>query len=148
MTMHTTSFWWELSESFCSGLLVSDANLGEGLTAVANVLENVVPVWIMTDPRDLRTYPMVRSPFSNRPTIYIYENIPAGVGYSKKIFTLHIELLRAAYDLIARCTCESGCPSCVGPALDVGQAGKKHALDLLHLALEAVEGEKPVSRSV
>ena len=55
---------------------MSEANLGDGLKAIANVFENVVPLWVMTDPKDLRTVPMLRSPFSGFPAIYIYEHTP------------------------------------------------------------------------
>jgi DEAD/DEAH box helicase domain-containing protein len=79
---------------------------------------------------------MLRSPFSNYPTIYIYENMPAGVGYSRKIFSLHRELLRAALELISHCPCENGCPSCVGPVLEVGETGKQSGIALLTRALE------------
>jgi DEAD/DEAH box helicase domain-containing protein len=43
------------------------------------------------------------------------------------------DLLRAAAELAERCTCESGCPSCVGPAGIVGEKGK---LGSIHLATE------------
>ncbi len=135
MTMHTTAYWWELNEDVKSILSLSEANLGDGLKAVANVLENVVPLWVMTDPKDLRTIPMLQSPFSGRPTIYIYEHTPGGVGYSRKIFGLHDELLKAAKTLIHSCGCQSGCPSCVGPVLEVGEKGKESALKLLALGL-------------
>ncbi len=135
MTMHTTSYWWELDENVKSILSLSEGNLGDGLKAVANVLENVAPLWVMTDPKDLRTIPMLQSPFSARPTIYIYEHTPGGVGYSKKIFSLHDELLKAAKELIHSCGCQSGCPSCVGPVLEVGEKGKESALKLLTLGL-------------
>ncbi|MBN2030791.1 DEAD/DEAH box helicase [bacterium] len=136
MTMHTTAYWWELDENVKSILSLSEGNLGDGLKAVANVLENVVPLWVMTDPKDLRTIPMLQSPFSAKPTIYIYEHTPGGVGYSQKIFGFHDELLKAAKTLIHACGCKSGCPSCVGPVLEVGEKGKESALRLLMLGVQ------------
>lgn len=136
MTMHTTAFWWELEDSIREELMLSEANLGDGLKAVANVLANVVPIWIMTDPRDLCSLAMLRSPFSLRPTIYIYERTPGGVGYSKKIFRLHEDILYAARDLIRMCGCSNGCPSCVGPVLEIGEVGKESALKILELGLK------------
>jgi len=135
ITMHTTAYWWELDEGVKERISLSEVNLGDALKAVANVLENVVPLWVMTDPRDLRTVPMLRSPFSALPTVYIYEHTPGGVGYSQKIFGLHEELLKAARELIRSCGCVSGCPSCVGPVMEVGERGKESALKLLELGL-------------
>jgi DEAD/DEAH box helicase domain-containing protein len=135
MTMHTTAYWWEFDEGVKTRLQLTDANLGDGLKAIGNVLENVVPLWVMTDPKDLRTVPMLKAPFSSKPTVYIYEHTPGGVGYSKKIFGLHDRILEAARDLIRACGCSSGCPSCVGPVLEVGDKGKESALRLLETGL-------------
>ena len=79
---------------------------------------------------------MLRSPFSEKPTIYVYEQSPGGVGYSRKIFGLHQDLLRASKSLIEACGCAQGCPSCVGPVLEVGEKGKESALKLLEISLE------------
>ncbi len=135
MTMHTSAYWWELESVLRDSLSLTESNLGDGLKAVANVMENVVPVWVMTDPRDLRPVPMLRSPFSSKPTLYIYENLPGGVGYSKKIFGLHDQLLEACLELILHCACENGCPSCVGPVMEVGEQGKKSAVAILRHGL-------------
>jgi len=136
MTMHTSAYWWELGETVGEMLSLSEANLSDGLKAVANVLENVTPLWVMTDPKDLRTIPMLRSPFSAKPSIYIYEHTPGGVGYSRKIFNLHDELLKAARELVRSCGCASGCPSCVGPVLEVGEKGKESAVRILEVGLK------------
>jgi DEAD/DEAH box helicase domain-containing protein len=140
MTMHTTAYWWELEYSLQDSLSLTQAHLSDGLKAVGNLLENVVPLWIMTDPRDLRTIPMLRSPFSAKPTIYIYENTPGGVGYSRKIFGLHEEVLRASLEVITTCSCSNGCPSCVGPLLEVGEKGKESAQRILEKGLNFIHG--------
>ncbi|MBN2102916.1 DEAD/DEAH box helicase [bacterium] len=133
ITMHTTAYWWELDDTVKDQLSMTEDNLGDALKAVANVLENVAPLWVMTDPKDLRTVPMLRSPFSSKPTVYIYEHTPGGVGYSQKLFGIHEDLIDAARDLIRSCTCTNGCPSCVGPVLEVGEKGKESALKLLEM---------------
>ncbi len=135
LNMHTTAYWWELDDKIRDDLAFSESVLSDGLKALGNVFENVVPIWIMTDPRDLRTVPMLRSPFTGKSTIYVYEHTPGGVGYSQKIFGLHESLLRAARELIHTCRCSKGCPSCVGPVLEVGEKGKASALKLLDVSL-------------
>ena len=52
------------------------------------------------------------------PRIYIFERIPAGLGFSALLYDMHEELLDAAHRLVAACTCEHGCPACVGPVLE------------------------------
>jgi len=132
ISMHTTSYWCEFGDSLLDQLNLSETNLVHGLAALSNVLENVAPIWVMTDPKDLRTLPMLRAPLSQKPTIFIYEATPGGVGYSKKLFRIHEDLLGAARELITFCSCRSGCPSCVGPVLEVGEKGKEYALTILN----------------
>jgi len=110
-------------------------NLSSGLLALSNVLINVVPLYVMCDPQDIRAVSEVRSPFTNKPTIYIYDNYPGGVGFSEKMFELRRSLLQAAQELILGCGCEKGCPSCVGPIDEVGIKGKESALLILREAL-------------
>jgi DEAD/DEAH box helicase domain-containing protein len=62
-------------------------------------------------------------------TIYLYESIPAGLGFSAALFDLHMTLLAAARDQVRACTCQNGCPACVGPVPDDTPAGP-HALQL------------------
>ncbi len=134
MEMHTTSYWWELSEEIHKELTLSSEDFSNALVALSNVMANIVPLYVMGDPRDVRTIPMVRAPFSGNPTIYIYDSYPNGVGFSKKMYNMHGELLSAARQLILECPCKTGCPSCVGPLLEVGEDGKKNALRLLDLS--------------
>ncbi len=133
LEMHTTSYWWEFDPDVGDKLQMSLENLGDGLKALANSLGTVAAVYMMCDPKDIRAVPMVRAPMTQKPTIYIYDNHAGGVGFSQKIFHLHDDLKRAAQNLIHNCECEAGCPSCVGPGLEVGEKGKESAVALLKL---------------
>ncbi len=57
-------------------------------------------------------------PASLSPTIYLYERIPAGLGFNRQLYQLHETLLAAALGIVRRCPCEQGCPGCVGPVLE------------------------------
>ncbi|MGH9453478.1 MAG: DEAD/DEAH box helicase [Terriglobia bacterium] len=65
------------------------------------------------------------------PNIYLYDQYPGGVGLSEPLFQLSDQLVNNTYRLIAQCACASGCPSCVGPAGEVGEKGKEVALAIL-----------------
>ena len=71
------------------------------------------------------------------PTVYLYDKCPGGVGFSEKLFALHNELMINARDLIERCPCKSGCPSCVGPEDLVTKDGKAAAIALMRAATQA-----------
>ena len=130
-TMHTTSFWISFPEEAIAGLGLTRDQIGGGLRGCAHLLRQIVPLWIMSDPADIRAVAMVKSPFEELPSIYIYDNYPGGVGFSRKIYLMFDEIARAAIDYLRKCPCEGGCPSCVGPMLEVGEKGKLAALRLL-----------------
>jgi DEAD/DEAH box helicase domain-containing protein len=138
-TCHTMSYWLEFPEDIESRLNLTAESLGESLNALANTLRQVAPVHVLSDLNDIRAQAMLKSPFADKPTIYLYESYPGGVGFSEKLFARHTELLMASLALIEDCPCREGCPSCVGPALEVGQYGKKGAAQLARLALEIKE---------
>ncbi|MBC8399993.1 MAG: DEAD/DEAH box helicase [Candidatus Marinimicrobia bacterium] len=68
-----------------------------------------------------------------QPTIFIYDNYQGGVGFSQQLFDLHETLLEQTRKLIEACSCEGGCPSCVGPSMEVGISSKQVALDILRV---------------
>ena len=65
------------------------------------------------------------------PNIYLYDKYPGGVGLSEPLFRMSESLLANTRKLIEHCLCLSGCPSCVGPAGEVGEKGKEVALAIL-----------------
>jgi len=69
------------------------------------------------------------------PNVFIYDNYPGGIGLSEPLYRLHDRLLAESRTLIRGCTCRDGCPSCVGPAGEVGSRGKEVALALLDAIL-------------
>ncbi len=137
LELHTNSFWYALPGDIRFKLQLEGDTFGGALRGVANILGKIAPLWVMCDPHDLRSISQVRSPFTERPTIYIYENIPGGVGYSEKLFNIAPDLFKASIEQIRQCPCPAGCPSCVGPAMEVGEKGKNGALRLLDFMMEA-----------
>jgi DEAD/DEAH box helicase domain-containing protein len=72
-----------------------------------------------------------RTPALFAPNIYLYDKYPGGVGFSEPLFRLSETLLENTRRLIENCPCPSGCPSCVGPAGEIGEKGKEVALAIL-----------------
>lgn len=99
----------------CHQMLERGQRLRTGLGGLAYVLGNVAPLHLMCDPADIGVISEAKSPQSGRPTITVYEKIPAGIGFSQRLYELHDTLLAAAGDVVRQCLCRSGCPACVGP---------------------------------
>lgn len=120
--METTAYWFNYEASLLDRY--SPEEIQEGLLGLAHLLGNIAPVYLMCDPSDIRTVSQVRSPFTELPTIYMYDAYPGGIGLADKLFEIHDVLLQAARQVISDCRCENGCPSCVGPLNEVGEKGK------------------------
>lgn len=113
LEMHTTSYWISFPEDLHHKMSRSD--MQNGLIGLSNVLANAAPIYLMCDPGDINVISQVKSTFTRRPTIYIYDSCPGGVGFSEKLYDLHEELVKTVKEMVEKCQCESGCPSCVGP---------------------------------
>ena len=135
MEMHTTSFWWELPEDLVEEMAARGQDLGDALKGLAHLLGRVAPVFVMADPSDLHATAMVRSPFTGRPTLYIYDAFPGGVGFSRRIFDQFEEICGAAASHARGCPCGVGCPSCVGPPVESGSTARDGAAWLLARAI-------------
>ena len=131
---HTTGYWFALDESAVDGLARSE--LQDGLWGMAHLLRNLAPIFLMCDPRDLQAVAQVRSPFTGRPTLFLYENQPGGVGMARRLFGIHVQLIRAALELVERCGCPAGCPGCVGPSIGDHGTNKRAAVTLLRRLCE------------
>jgi len=128
-TLHTTAAWWVFPRSRASHL--GPDELQGALLGLAHALANVAPLYLMSDPRDLGAVAEIKSIHTAEPTVTLFERVPGGVGQAERLYLLGGDLLAAARALVLSCGCEAGCPSCVGPALEVGEHGKRHTLELL-----------------
>jgi DEAD/DEAH box helicase domain-containing protein len=126
---HTTGYWLALDDDAASGL--GRAELQDGLWGMAHLLRNLAPIFLMCDPRDLQAVAQMRSPFTERPTLFLYENQPGGVGMARRLFEIHSKLMESARELVSACGCPAGCPGCVGPSIGEHGANKRAALTLL-----------------
>ena len=135
LEMHTNAFWYSFPGDVGFKLGLSGDQFGGSLRGLANILGKIAPLWVMADSRDLRSISQVRAPFTERPTVYVYENIPGGVGLSEKLYSESDKLFESCLEHVRKCPCPSGCPSCVGPPMEVGDNGKSGVVKLLEYML-------------
>ncbi|MGI8562294.1 MAG: DEAD/DEAH box helicase [Candidatus Dormibacter sp.] len=127
-TLHTTAYWTSLEPEHW--LRLGRERLEAGLQGMAHAMRTVAAVRLMCDPRDLGSTAEVKAISTLRPTVTIYEVYPGGVGYAKRLFELHEQLLADAAQLVRECPCPHGCPSCIGPLWQV-EGAKQACLQLL-----------------
>jgi len=106
------------------------------LGGLAYALGNLAPLFLMCDPGDIQVSAETRNPLTNAPTVVVYERVPAGVGFSQRLFELHDQLLASALELVEDCRCREGCPACVGPPGEIGPETKTVTRQLLNILVE------------
>jgi DEAD/DEAH box helicase domain-containing protein len=116
----------------CHHKVEQNVRMKSGLSGLAHVLGNLAPLFLMCDTGDLGTHvePVENKTFG-QPTVVLYDAVPAGIGFSEKLFEMHEELIARALELVDGCPCADGCPSCVGPGGENGYGGKQEALEIL-----------------
>jgi DEAD/DEAH box helicase domain-containing protein len=103
-----------------------------GLAGLSYTLRNLAPLYLMCDPGDLGVHSDPKSDLAEgAPVVVIFDQVGNALGFSERLFELHDELMRAAYELVSNCGCHDGCPSCVGPGGEQGQGSKRETLALL-----------------
>lgn len=162
--MHTTSFWLTVPDELIDELGIPRAAAVDALRSAGMALETVSTLALMCEPSDIgRTLgdgaeqedrlPAGRNPFTGRtgaldPTLFLFDAVPGGVGLAQRIFEQSRSLVHAARKLIQGCSCESGCPACIGPGIGLapraGHLGRKRFAVVLLARLEA-ESVDPVN---
>lgn len=132
---HTTAFWLHFPEPFLKRVEdLGPSELQAGLAGLGTALRSIAAILLMTDPRDLGVS-VTEKPdgglASFQPNLYLYDNYPGGIGQSAPLFQVRSRLLSMTRELISACTCDDGCPSCVGPRGETGTGGKHAALRIL-----------------
>ena len=123
--LHTMSYWVAFDEGLTAEM--SNEEIESGLVGTANLLKGIAPIYLMCAPGDLHVQPQVRAKHTKAPTVFLYDSYPGGIGLADKLYQMRRQLFHAALEMLEGCSCENGCPSCVGPVEIVGEKGKEMA---------------------
>nr|MBP8125499.1 DEAD/DEAH box helicase [Caldilineaceae bacterium] len=122
----------------CHQRLEAGVRTRSGLNGLEYALGNIAPFHLMCDRGDLGVYAQRAQGEGKRQsakgksggelpdangnsdlaTLFIFERIAAGLGFSLRLFEMHGDLLAQGEELVRRCPCADGCPACVGPVLE------------------------------
>ncbi len=108
----TQALWYELPDSLRGEDFPLDALQGS-LHAAEHTQIAVLPLIAMCDRWDIGGLSTAFHPQTGRPTVFIYDGHPGGVGITRTGFSEFETLVNDAARLLAECPCRSGCPSCV-----------------------------------
>jgi DEAD/DEAH box helicase domain-containing protein len=161
--MHTSSYWLTIPSAVMASLPYSGDDRRDGVIGLAFAMRHVAQLLLMCDRHDIGVSidggsldgPSLRGrgasaaqrgarsggaggvpeALQSAPNIFVYDNYPGGIGFSRPLFEMHDALLARTRELIAGCPCESGCPSCVGPEGNTGPHAKRVASEILDRVL-------------
>ena len=109
----TEGLWFEIPPEVQAEMERKHMHFMGGIHAVEHAVIGVFPLLVLCDRNDVGGICYPFHPQLEKSAIFIYDGYPGGVGLAKEAFT-HIEkLLLAGQEAVVRCTCETGCPSCV-----------------------------------
>jgi DEAD/DEAH box helicase domain-containing protein len=164
--MHTTSYWFTIPRNLLDGLPYTQAEIIDGLAGLAYGLYHLSAMVLMADTRDIDRCIgdksgqwfvrhgksgrfITASPLEGQadaksgtlidafdPTVFIFDAYPGGIGFSSLLYDQHKGLLEGVRRLVGTCPCSHGCPSCVGPTLDVGPRAKEVTLAILESVMD------------
>ncbi len=86
------------------------------IARIGTLIKNVAPVFLLCDRNDIGVAERLRDPHYAMPALYLYDRYPGGTGIAEALSKELPRVLQAASEVVSRCGCEGGCPSCVGPA--------------------------------
>jgi DEAD/DEAH box helicase domain-containing protein len=105
-------FWIAPSEEAWRAVARRGMNPVEGLSGARNLFLTLLAMLTMCDPADLGG--LIDSSNLGRPTLFVFDRYPGGLGFAEQGFARIEELAAAALSHLEACECETGCPSCVG----------------------------------
>ena len=124
--MHTRSLLLAFTPESSSGRAfdtIPEKLREQVIARVGAIVKNVAPVFLLCSSSDIGVAERLKDQYTGFPALYVYDSYPGGTGLAEGLSSKLRFVLPAARDLIARCPCEYGCPSCVGPDENVGAAG-------------------------
>ncbi len=75
-----------------------NVRIRSGLAGVAYVLSQLAPLFLMCDPGDLGVHSDPAGTVRDGlPSVVLYDEVPAGIGFSQRLFELHPELMSACF---------------------------------------------------
>jgi DEAD/DEAH box helicase domain-containing protein len=109
----TTEAVWFLPEpSQLTGLEEMPRLLGT-LHAAEHALISLLPLWAMCDRWDIGGLSTNIHPQTGRPTVFVYDGHPGGVGITERGFGVFESWVADTEKLLRGCPCADGCPACV-----------------------------------
>jgi DEAD/DEAH box helicase domain-containing protein len=111
-TFATEAIWFCPEPDQLEGLAAMPKLLAT-LHAAEHALIAMLPLWAMCDRWDIGGLSTNLHPDTGRPTVFVYDGHPGGVGITERGFDRFEGWVADTARMVSACPCSDGCPSCV-----------------------------------
>jgi DEAD/DEAH box helicase domain-containing protein len=109
----TRGYWWVIPPHVLARARIDERQIPGALHAAEHAAIGILPLFTICDRWDVGG---VSTPWlgdTDGPTIVIYDGHPGGAGIAEMGYRFADRQLQATLDVLNRCACTDGCPSCV-----------------------------------
>lgn len=132
LELHTSAVWATFDKPQQANThLFADAMVG-----AAYALHSFIPLFLDCDHKDVHVVPQIKSVLDEKPTFFIYDSYPGGIGLAERMMDRFPELVEESIEQISLCPCLDGCPSCIG-AQEANVGLKQEVITLLNELVRA-----------
>jgi DEAD/DEAH box helicase domain-containing protein len=109
----TRSFWYVIDPAVLEAAGVEPAAVPGTLHAAEHAAIGILPLFAICDRWDVGGVSTPWQADTGGPTIFVHDGYPGGAGIAELGYGAADRHLAATLDVLLRCRCERGCPSCV-----------------------------------
>jgi DEAD/DEAH box helicase domain-containing protein len=113
LVFETEGLWFQISPVAWKTIEEEKMHCMGSIHALEHALIALLPLLVMSDRNDFGGISTPMHAQTGRPTVFVYDAFPGGAGLTRTAFFQAREMFAYVYKLIADCSCEFGCPSCV-----------------------------------
>ena len=113
LTFETDGLWLAIPRAVQDELDANYMHFMGAIHAIEHALIGILPLLILTDRNDLGGISTPMHQQVGRAAVFVYDGAPGGVGLTRQAFSQADEAMRRTLAVVAGCSCETGCPSCV-----------------------------------
>jgi DEAD/DEAH box helicase domain-containing protein len=112
-TFETVGLWIEIEPAIKKMVEKKGLHFMGGIHAIEHAAISLFPLFALCDRNDIGGISYDFHHQVGKAAIFIYDGYPGGVGLAQRGFDVVLKLLSQTLDLIKKCPCEEGCPSCI-----------------------------------
>jgi DEAD/DEAH box helicase domain-containing protein len=111
--LETTAVWWTLNDAQIIDSAIDATDVPGAAHAAEHASIGMLPLFATCDRWDIGGVSTAHHIDTGRMTVFVYDGLAGGAGFAEYGYHHAREWLTATRELIAECSCESGCPACI-----------------------------------